>query len=145
MIIFLILFLLASPAHAQDQMYVYKALKIIDGDTIAINIQKESPLIQKLGLNVRIKGIDAPERGSKAKCEKERIKAEEAQKFVNELVGVIGEKELLLSEIKWDKYGGRLVAVVKVGGVDIAKALLHRELAVPYSDKGKGPKHNWCK
>ena len=143
MIIFLILFLLASPAHAQEQMYVYKALRIIDGDTIAINIQKESPLIQKLGLNVRIKGIDAPERGSKAKCEKEKIKAEEAQKFVNELVGVIGEKELLLSEIKWDKYGGRLVANVKVGGVDIAKALLNRGLAVPYT--GEGPKHNWCK
>ena len=145
MIIFLILFLLASPAHAQEQMYVYKALRIIDGDTIAINIQQESPLIQKLGLNVRIRGIDAPERGSEAKCEKEKIKAEEARKFVNELVGVIGEKELLLSETKWDKYGGRLVAVVKVGGVDIAKALLNRELAVPYSDKGKGPKHNWCK
>lgn len=143
MIIFLILFLLVSPAHAQEQMYVYKALRIIDGDTIAINIQKESPLIQKLGLNVRIKGIDAPERGSKAKCEKERIKAEEAQKFVNELVGVIGEKELLLSEIKWDKYGSRLVAVVKVGGVDIAKALLNRGLAVPYT--GEGQKHNWCK
>ena len=143
MIIFLILFLLASPAQAQEQMYVYKALRIIDGDTIAINIQKESPLIQKLGLSVRIKGIDAPERGSKAKCEKERIKAEEAQKFVNELVGVIGEKELLLSEIKWDKYGGRLVAVVKVGGVDIAKALLNRGLAVLYT--GEGSKHNWCK
>ena len=143
MIIFLILFLLASPAQAQEQMYVYKALRIIDGDTIAINIQKESPLIQKLGLKVRIKGIDAPERGTKAKCEKEKIKAEEAQKFVNELIGVIGEKELLLSQIKWDKYGSRLVAVVKVGGVDIAKALLHRELAVPYI--GEGPKHNWCK
>ena len=143
MIIFLIIFLLASPAHAQEQMYVYKALRIIDGDTIAINIQKESPLIQKLGLSVRIKGIDAPERGSKAKCEKERIKAEEAQKFVNELIGVIGEKELLLSEVKWDKYGGRLVAVVKVGGVDIAKALLNRGLAVPYT--GEGQKHNWCK
>ena len=147
MIIFLILILLASPAqaqaHAQEQMYVYKALRIIDGDTIAINIQKESPLIQKLGLNVRIKGIDAPERGSKAKCEKEKIKAEEAQKFVNELVGVIGEKELLLSEVKNDRYGNRIVANVKVGGVDIAKALLNRGLAVPYT--GEGPKHNWCK
>ena len=143
MIIFLILFLLASPAQAQEQMYVYKALRIIDGDTIAINIQKESPLIQKLGLIVRIKGIDAPERGSKAKCEKEKIKAEEAQKFVNELVGVIGEKELLLSEVKNDRYGGRIVANVKVGGVDIAKALLNRGLAVPYT--GEGQKPNWCK
>ena len=141
MIIFLILFLLASPAHAQDQMYVYKALKIIDGDTIAINIQKESPLIQKLGLNVRIKGIDAPERGSKAKCEKEKIKAEEAQKFVNELVGVIGEKELLLSEVKNDRYGGRIVANVKVGGVDIAQELLEKGLARVYNGEKK---KSWC-
>lgn len=141
MIIFLIIFLLASPAHAQEQMYVYKALRIIDGDTIAINIQKESPLIQKLGLNVRIKGIDAPERGSKAKCEKEKIKAEEAQKFVNELVGIIGEKELLLSKIKWDKYGGRLNADVKVGGVDIAQELLKKGLARVYNGEKK---KSWC-
>lgn len=145
MIIFLILFLLASPAHAQEQMYIYKALRIIDGDTLAINIQKESPLIQKLGLSVRIKGIDTPERGSKAKCEKEKIKAEEALKFVNELIGAMGEKELILTKIKWDKYGGRLNADVKVGGVDIAKALLNRGLAVPYSEDGKGKKFNWCK
>ena len=143
MIIFLILFLLASPSHAQEQMYIYKPVKITDGDTIKLDVSKESPLIKKLGLSVRIKGIDAPERGSKAKCEKEKIKAEEAQKFVNELVGVIEEKELLLSEVKNDRYGNRIVANVKVGGVDIAKALLNRGLAVPYT--GEGQKPNWCK
>ena len=142
MIIFLILFLLASPSHAQEQMYIYKPVKITDGDTIKLDVSKESPLIKKLGLSVRIKGIDAPERGSKAKCEKEKAKAEEAQKFVNELVGVIGEKELLLSEVKNDKYGGRIVANVKVGGVDIAQELLKKGLAKVYNDGEK--KKSWC-
>ena len=65
MIIFLILILLASPAHAQE-FYVYKPVKITDGDTIKLDISKESPLIKKLGLSVRIKGIDTPEKGSKS-------------------------------------------------------------------------------
>ena len=60
MIIFLILILLASPAHAQE-FYVYKPVKITDGDTIKLDVSKESPLIKKLGLSVRIKGIDTPE------------------------------------------------------------------------------------
>lgn len=69
MIIFLILILLASPAHAQE-FYVYKPVKITDGDTIKLDVSKESPLVKKLGLSVRIKGIDTPEKAPRAKCKK---------------------------------------------------------------------------
>ena len=110
MIIFLILILLASPAHAQE-FYVYKPVKITDGDTIKLDVSKESPLIKKLGLSVRIKGIDTPEKGSKAKCDKENVLGQQATKFTNDLVG---NKELLLSEVKNDKYGGRIVANVEM-------------------------------
>ena len=138
MIIFLILFLLASPAHAQEQMYIYKALKITDGDTIKLDVSKESPLIKKLGLSVRISGIDTPEKGSKAKCKKENALGQQATKFTTDLVG---NKELLLSEVKNDKYGGRIVANVKVGGIDIAQELLKKGLARAYNGKKK---KSWC-
>ncbi len=143
MILFLILALVA-PAKAEnlDTMYVYKAIRIIDGDTIALNVENEKPLIQKLGLSVRIRGIDTPERGSKAKCEKERALAEKATKLVNEIVGAMGQNELLLSNVKWDKFGGRINAFVKVNGVDIGKALLVRELAVENNGEKKT---KWCK
>ena len=138
MIIFLILFLLASPAHAQEQMYIYKALKITDGDTIKLDVSKESPLVKKLGLSVRIKGIDTPEKGSKAKCDKENILGQQATVFTTYL---IGNKELLLSQVQNDKYGGRIVATVKVGGVDIAQELLKKGLARVYNGEKK---KSWC-
>ena len=137
MIIFLILILLASPAHAQE-FYVYKPVKITDGDTIKLDISKESPLIKKLGLSVRIKGIDTPEKGSKAKCNKENALGQQATKFTTDLVG---NKELLLSQVENDKYGGRIVANVKVGGVDIAQELLKKGLARVYNGEKK---KSWC-
>jgi len=138
MIIFLILILLASPAHAQEQMYIYKALKITDGDTIKLDVSKESPLVKKLGLSVRIKGIDTPEKAPRAKCDKENILGQQATVFTTYL---IGNKELLLSEVKNDKYGGRIVANVKVGGVDIAQELLKKGLARVYNGEKK---KSWC-
>ena len=137
MIIFLILILLASPAHAQE-FYVYKPVKITDGDTIKLDVSKESPLIKKLGLSVRIKGIDTPEKGSKAKCDKENALGQQASKYTTELVG---NKELLLSQVENDHYGGRIVASVKVGGVDIAQELLKKGLARVYNGEKK---KSWC-
>ena len=137
MIIFLILILLASPAHAQE-FYVYKPVKITDGDTIKLDVSKESPMVKKLGLSVRIKGIDTPEKGSKAKCDKENALGQQATKFTTDLVG---NKELLLSQVENDKYGGRIVASVKVGGVDIAQELLKRGLARVYNGEKK---KSWC-
>ena len=138
MIIFLILILLASPAHAQE-FYVYKPVKITDGDTIKLDVSKESPLIKKLGLSVRIKGIDTPEKAPRAKCKKESELGQQATKYTTDLVG---NKELLLSEVKNDKYGGRIVANVKVGSVDIAQELLKKGLARVYNDGEK--KKSWC-
>jgi len=145
MIIFLILFLFSTTAKAEnlDTMYVYKAIRIIDGDTIALNVENEKPLIQKIGLSVRIRGIDTPEKGKKAKCDKERALAEQATKFVNELIGVMGQNELLLSKVRWDKFGGRIDAFVKVNGVDIGKSLIRRGLAVEYD--GEKKTKDWCK
>jgi len=145
MILFFILALLVAPAKAEnlDTMYVYKAIRIIDGDTIALNVENEKPLIQKLGLSVRIRGIDTPEKAPRAKCEKENILAEKATKLVNEIVGAMGQNELLLSNVKWDKFGGRIDATVKVNGVDISKALLVRGLAV--ENNGEKKTKDWCK
>lgn len=137
MIIFLILILLASPAHAQE-FYVYKPVKITDGDTIKLDVSKESPMIKKLGLSVRIKGIDTPEKAPRAKCKKESELGQQATKFTTELVG---NKELLLSQVENDHYGGRIVANVKVEGVDIAQELLKKGLAKVYNGKKK---KSWC-
>jgi endonuclease YncB( thermonuclease family) len=95
-------------------------------------------LIKKLGLSVRIKGIDTPEKAPRAKCKKESELGQQATKYTTELVG---NKELLLSQVENDHYGGRIVANVKVGGVDIAQELLKKGLARVYNGEKK---KSWC-
>lgn len=136
--IILFLFLFTTSALAQEETYTFKPIKVLDGDTIKLDVSDKEPLIKKLGLSVRIKGIDTPEKGGDAQCEKENALGQKATKFTTDLVG---NKELLLSDIKWDKYGGRIVANVKVEGVDIAEELLKKGLARVYNGEKK---KSWC-
>lgn len=139
MIIFLIAFLFSFKAEATN-LYVYKVEKIIDGDTIKLDTSKDGSLLKELGLSVRVYGVDTPEKGSRAKCKKERDLAQLATEFTTNL---IGNKEVLLDVKKWDKFGGRILAIVQVGGLNIADELLKRNLAVPYF--GEKKEKDWCK
>lgn len=137
MIIFLIAFLFSFKAEATN-LYVYKVEKIIDGDTIKLDTSKDSSLLKELGLSVRIYGVDTPEK--KAKCKKERDLAQLATEFTTNLVG---KREIMLDVKKWDKFGGRILAIVEVDGLNIADELIKRNLAVPYF--GDKKEKDWCK
>lgn len=139
MIIFLIALLFSFNVEAKN-LYVYKIDKVIDGDTIQLNTRTNSSIIDELGLSVRIYGIDTPEKGSKAKCKKERELALVASQFTKD---IIGNKEVLIEVKKWDKYGGRILAIVEVDGLNIADELIKRNLAVPYF--GEKKVKDWCK
>lgn len=121
-----------------DQTWEVKFNRIIDGDTIEINVENLPPPLHII--HVRINGIDTPEKNALAKCEKERILGLKASLKLKELIG--NSKTLLLRNVKYDKYGGRILADVYVNHIDIGKAMLESKLAVPY--KGLGPKHDWC-
>lgn len=138
MIIFILFFLLTGAINAQAaDFYIYKVDSVIDGDTIILDTSKESPLVKKLGLRVRILGIDTPEK--KGKCQKEKNLALESQKLTENL---IGKNEIILKNVKWDKFGGRLDATVIVKNVDIAQEQLKKGLAVAYF--GDKKTKNWC-
>lgn len=138
MIIFILFFLFTGAVNAQaEEFYIYQVDSVIDGDTIILDTSKESPLIKKLGLRVRILGIDTPEK--KGKCQKEKNLALQSQKLTENL---IGKNEIILKNIKWDKFGGRLDATVIVKNVDIAQEQLKKGLAVAYFGEKKNK--NWC-
>jgi len=145
MILFFILALLVAPAKAEnlDTMYVYKAIRIIDGDTIALNVENEKPLIQKLGLSVRIRGIDTPEKAPRAKCEKENILAQKASNYTKNSIEKAqkNRQKITFSEIKWDKYGGRIVAKVMINESDLGQELVRNGLARIYNGEKK---KSWC-
>ena len=132
--IFLItLFLLfSSTAYA----YEWEILRVIDGDTLEI---KNECFPKELKLSVRVLGIDTPEKGSRAKCDKEAKLAEQASKFTKQFVGK--NKKASFRNIKWDKYGGRLLADVEINGKSLAGELVKNNYARSYDGKKKG---SWC-
>ena len=132
--IFLItLFLLfSSTAYA----YEWEILRVIDGDTLEI---KNECFPKELKLSVRVNSVDTPEKGSRAKCDKEAKLAEKASKFTKQFVGK--NKTASFRNIKWDKYGGRLLADVEINGKNLAGELVKNNYARSYDGKKKG---SWC-
>jgi endonuclease YncB( thermonuclease family) len=129
----IILLLISSNAYA----YEWEILRVVDGDTIEI---KDECFPTELKLSIRVLGIDTPEKGSKAKCDKEAKLAEKASKFTKEFIGK--NKTATFRNIKWDKYGGRLLADVEINGKSLSGELIKNGLARSYDGKKKG---SWCK
>ena len=138
MIIFLILFLFNSTAQAE--VYEWKVLRTLDGDTLEI---ANEFLPEELKLFVRAKGVDTPEKGGKANCEKEDVLGQKATIYTKKAIenAQKNNQKITFTEIKWDKYGGRIVAKVFINNIDLAQELIKNGLGrVYFGDKKK----SWC-
>lgn len=110
--------------------------RILDGDTFQVIVKEHPPELQKI--KVRILSLDTPE--LKGKCEKEKLLALEAKQFLQTLLP--SGSTVSLENIKFDKFGGRILATVFISGQNISSAIKENKLGVNYF--GKGPKFNWC-
>ena len=110
-------------------------LEVVDGDTLAVAARIW--LGQEVEALVRLDGIDAPEiRGG---CEGERRRALAAR---DALAAAVHEGYVLLTDIRYDKYGGRVVAVVlDAAGSDVAAGLVAAGHARLYDG---GRRQAWC-
>jgi len=129
-----ILCFISTASFAKD--YNFTIVKVIDGDTLQIESLQELP---ELKLYLRVREIDTPEKGSRAKCDKEAKLAEQASKFTKQFVGK--NKKATFRNIKWDKYGGRLLADVEINGKSLAGELVKSNYARSYDGKKKS---SWC-
>ena len=137
-LITLLLFLL-FPTVAYSEIYDYRVLRIIDGDTIEI----EAPFLPdplKKVLHLRVMGVDTPEKSFRAKCEKERILAGHATDFTT--IQIRDAKVIKVEIKKWDKYGGRVLGDLILDGDRLSKKLIDSKYAVPYYG---AKKPDWCK
>jgi endonuclease YncB( thermonuclease family) len=116
-----------GPVRAQVQ-------QVIDGDTI--EVRAAIWIGQVPTIRVRINGVDAPE--LHGDCAKERAQADAARAY---LVQRLGHGWVKLSDVRYDKYGGRVLADVADDRGDVAKALVAGRLARTY-DGGK--RQSWC-
>lgn len=136
---FLLLYFGISTVYASSYM-ILPIDRIYDGDTIFTHMSENrlpSPLNR---LSIRIRGIDTPEKGGRAKCEKEAKLAEDARMFLVKIIG--SNTTMKVEEFEWDKYGGRITSDVVVKGTNLGQALIDNGYAVKY-DGGTKTK-NWC-
>jgi endonuclease YncB( thermonuclease family) len=105
-------------------------IRVIDGDTLIVRARVWLDL--EVVTRVRLRGVNAPE--LRARDEEERGRAEAARAFVAALAE---GATLTLTEIGQDKYGGRVVARVAVGGEDLGASLLAGGHARPMGARGR--------
>lgn len=136
----LLLVFVFSYSASHPEVYGYKILRIIDGDTLEI---EANFLPEELGkkLHVRIAGINTPEKGRFAGCSEENMLSLKAKLFVEQEVYKAKDRGILL--YGWDKYGGRVLGDVYLDGVLLSKIMLDSGYADKY--EGSGPKTDWCK
>lgn len=135
-------FLLAIPlvvqaAGASAERYSWPVVGIKDGDTIAVEIPGLPAALNPVA--VRLRGIDTPESGGRAKCAAERDLAQRATGFTSEAIARGRRIEFAMPG--WDKYGGRIDAEIWIDGDSLADQLVAAGLARAY-DGGK--RQGWC-
>ncbi|WP_132805699.1 thermonuclease family protein [Tepidamorphus gemmatus] len=109
--------------------------RIVDGDTIAVRARIWPG--QEVRVLVRVRGIDAPER--RGRCEGERGLAARAAAA---MATALADGGVTLLRVEPDKYGGRVIADVRLGdGGDLASLLLAMRAVRPYHG---GVRTSWC-
>lgn len=126
-----------SPPHL-DTTVKAKVLSVYDGDTVTvvynINNNSDCPFV----INVRLSGIDAPEKKTNNSLEKQASIL--VTKYVSNLI--LGATVDLLVE-GWDKYGGRINGKIKLPDhEDSINSMLLKDNLVKNFD-GKTSKTLW--
>ncbi len=129
---------MCTPTHAEKPFrgpVQAKVVEILDGDTFVAEATVWPG--HTVRVNVRIRGIDAPE--MKARCPAERRAAEEARRA---LAALLRDGMAVVSNIAGAKYYGRVLAdVATADGREVAPFLLGERLVRPY---GGGRRAPWC-
>ena len=108
---------------------------VIDGDTVLVRARIW--LGQEVETRVRLDGVDTPE--LRGKCQAARRLAREARAFVQARVG---GRQVILRDIQYGKYAGRVVARIQTpDGDDLADALIAAGLGLAYGGAARAP---WC-
>ena len=137
-IYFIILLLIAANVAVADdflELREYRNRLCYDGDTCYV-VAKTLPDTLR-NMSIRILGIDTPE--IRADCIEEKDLALQGRAFANDMFRNADTIEF--RNLKWDKYGGRILADVYIDGMSYKHEIIEAGLAREY-DGGK--KLGWC-
>ncbi len=123
----LILLAFGGPVAASDPPTPTSEIRVIDGDTVEI-----------AGESIRLKDLDAPETGRRARCRRERIAGDNAKRA---LQGLVQRSHTVTVTRTGDGGYGRTEAFVALDGVDVTNWMIAKGHGVRWVP---GRKHNWC-
>lgn len=126
-----------TPTKVEAAEMTMPIVAVVDGDTIKTTLPLPCPLCNA---SIRVNGIDTPEKGKKAKCAAEAEKSKMATEFTKFFVS--GHKTMIVKNVKWDKYGGRILGDVYVDGRSLSAELIKNGYARAYHGEKKA---SWCK
>jgi micrococcal nuclease len=140
--LFVLMISLSMFSYAQKEqksvVYNYTITRVIDGDTVAFKADfLPDPL--KKELSIRVYGVDTPEKGHRAKCDKENQMGQEATKFTFNLIKNAKNTRVVL--VDWDKYGGRVLGDILIDDRSLRNLLIEKGYARPYFGEAK---QSWC-
>jgi len=124
----LLLLCLCSLVNASE-LYNWKVTRVVDGDTVEIIVDF---LPKELGNNlyIRVWGVDTPEKGWRAKSEREAQLGLSATQFTKDLIK--NSKDIKIQVIAWDKFGGRILGDLIIDGKSLRQQLLDNGYAREY-------------
>lgn len=129
--------ILLFPLVSFAEIYDYKIIRVIDGDTVIIEAPwQPKPLIPEMSL--RIRNIDTPEKGFRAKCSGEIIQGANATAYTEHLLTKATSIKVEIDGI--EKYG-RLLGDVILDGIPLSQILIQHGYAMPYYG---AKKPDWC-
>ena len=114
----------------------YRGEYAYDGDTIYVAIPGLPGEIANM--SVRVRGADTPE--IRGKCESEKHLAKQARDYARNRLK--SAKSVEFCEPEWGRYGGRVVASVRIDGSPLDVELISNGLARAYD--GKTKRQPWC-
>ena len=133
----LLLCIAQAASAAPPERYAWRVLGVKDGDTLTVDLPGLPAPLNPVA--VRLRGVDTPESGGRAKCTLERTMAARATGFTR--AAIAAARSIEFGAPTWDKYGGRIDAEVWVDGQLLSGRLIEAGLARPY-DGGK--RKGWC-
>ncbi|WP_336233013.1 thermonuclease family protein [Thalassospira sp. CH_XMU1458] len=114
----------------------YRGNYAYDGDTIYVAIPGLPDEIANM--SVRVRGIDTPE--IRGQCDSEKQLAQKARDYARQRLK--SATSVQFCEPEWGRYGGRVVASVRIDGSPLDLELIENGLARPYD--GKTKRQPWC-
>ena len=125
----------------EERLFEWEVTRVIDGDTVGIRVEWGPLELRKL--SIRIRGIDTPEKGYRAKCAYEKEQGKIATQFVTDVIAdaAATNTPITFGDVSWGKYGGRIIADMYVGTENYSDLILAAGLAKTYDG---GTKSSFC-